>query len=518
MLTRYLRGLPSYLGERLDPRVAPAWVAQAIQQRSTEFLRLLDEGVFRNPRSPYRDLFSWAGLEPEDVRRSVRAEGVEGALRRLFEAGVYVTLEEFKGQSSIERGGRERGVGPADFDNPLTSRHFEGWSGGSGGTPRRSVYDLDFLSEDAVARALFSDAFELEDRTMALWRPAPPDNSALANLLLDAKLGRPFDAWFVQKRHGFGPSGLQQAAFTAATLWAARRGGVPIPRPRYTPIRDAPRVANWLAGQKAAGRRPYLDSLVSCAVRVCLAAEERGLDVAGTFFRVGSEPLTPARAETIARVGGHAAPYYAMMEVGLIGVGCATPEAVDDVHLLTHKLAAVTVSEGEPAPAIYLTTLRRAAPKVMINVESGDVGQIAERACGCSIGASGLSTHAQDVRSHRKFTSEGMNFLAADLQELVDTVLPKRFGGAPTNYQLAEREVGGLPRVEVVVSPRVGHVEETEVRETVLRHLAGLDQGGRLMAGLWDQGETVTVVRREPQATGVGKILALHVAEAREST
>ena len=37
------------------------------------------------------------------------------------------------------------------------------------------------------------------------------------------------------------------------------------------------------------------------------------------------------------------------------------------------------------------------------------------------------------------------------------------------------------------------------------------------MAGLWDQGETVTVVRREPHATGVGKILALHVAEARES-
>jgi hypothetical protein len=126
-----------------------------LQTSRSDLLRLLDESVFRNPRSPYRDLFSWAGLEPEEVRRLVRVEGVEGALRRLFEAGVYVTLEEFKGQSSIERGGRERGVGPADFDNPLTSTHFEGWSGGSGGLPRRSVYDLDFLSEDAVARSLF---------------------------------------------------------------------------------------------------------------------------------------------------------------------------------------------------------------------------------------------------------------------------------------------------------------------------------------------------------------------------
>ncbi len=518
MLRRYLRGLPSYLGEQLDPGAAPEWIGEAVRHRSTEFLRLIDEGVFQNRRSPYRDLFFWAGLEAGDVRSLVTSEGVDGALRRLFEAGVYVTLEEFKGHVSIKRGSAERGVSPADFDNPLASRHFEGWSGGSGGTPRRSVYDLDFLAEDAVTRALFSTTFGLDDRAMALWRPAPPDNSALSNLLLDARLGRAFDAWFVQRRHGFGLSGLQHASFTAATRRAARRAGVPIPRPKYTPIRDAGRVAAWLAGQKAAGRRPYLDSLVSCAVRVCLAAEERGLDLEGTFFRVGSEPFTPARAERIDRVGGRAAPYYAMMEVGLIGVGCGTPTAVDDVHLLTHKLAALAVSEGELAPSIYLTTLRRTAPKVMINVGSGDIGQVGERVCGCAIGATGLSTHAQGVRSHQKLTSEGMNFLAADLQELVDAVLPERFGGAPTDYQFAETEVGGLPRVEVVVSPRVGPVAESDVRKAILQHLSGLDQGGRLMAGLWEQGDTVTVVRREPRATGVGKILALHVAEARRPT
>ena len=77
MLKRYLRGLPGYLEQRLDPAAAPGWIAKAVRHRSTEFLHLLDAGVFRNRQSPYRDLFSWAGLEPEDVRELVTAEGVE---------------------------------------------------------------------------------------------------------------------------------------------------------------------------------------------------------------------------------------------------------------------------------------------------------------------------------------------------------------------------------------------------------------------------------------------------------
>ena len=349
MLARYLRGLPRFLNDRQDPSTAPDWITGSLERRAGEFLRLLDQGVFENPHSPYCDLFTWAGAESGDVRKLVMSDGVEGALRRLFDSGVYVTLEEFKGHSPIRRGSAERHVSSDDFDNPLASRHLEGYSGGSRGAPRRSVYDLDFLAEEAVTRALFSTVFGLADRSMALWRPAPPDNSALANLLLDAKLGRPFEAWFVQKRHRLGLLGLQNLVFTAATRWTAHRAGVPIPRPRYTPIRDATRVAGWLARQKAAGRQPYLDSLVSCAVRVCLAAEERGLDVEGTFFRVGSEPFTPSRSQIVERVGGRAVPYYAMMEVGLIGVGCAMPTAVDDVHLLTHKLAALAV-RARPSP------------------------------------------------------------------------------------------------------------------------------------------------------------------------
>jgi len=115
------------------------------------------------------------------------------------------------------------------------------------------------------------------------------------------------------------------------------------------------------------------------------------------------------------------------------------------------------------------------------------------------------------VRSHEKLTSEGMTFLGSDLIDLLDEVLPAAFGGAPTDYQLVEEEVGGLPRVTVVVAPSVGPVDEQAVLDTVLRGLSEGPGYKAMMARAWQDGETLRVARREPYATGAGKILSLHV-------
>ncbi len=61
-----------------------------------------------------------------------------------------------------------------------------------------------------------------------------------------------------------------------------------------------------------------------------------------------------------------------------------------------------------------------------------------------------------------------MNFLGPDLLALLEEVLPARFGGAPTDYQLAEREDEALPWIEVVVAPRLGRVDEQELTTAVL--------------------------------------------------
>ena len=81
----------------------------------------------------------------------------------------------------------------------------------------------------------------------------------------------------------------------------------------------------------------------------------------------------------------------------------------------------------------------------MLNVESDDYGVLERRHCGCPLDAAGLDLHMHTIRSWEKLTSEGMTLGGADLIRLVEEILPARFGGAPTDWQLVEEEEEGLP-------------------------------------------------------------------------
>ncbi len=153
-----------------------------------------------------------------------------------------------------------------------------------------------------------------------------------------------------------------------------------------------------------------------------------------------------------------------MVEAGLIGIACLAADAPDDVHLLSDKIATIqrersVGSNGRTVGALFHTTLLAASPKLMLNVESGDYGVREERSCGCGALPTGFRSHLHTIRSYEKLTSEGMSFLGGDLLSLVEHVLPARFGGGPTDYQLVEREREGLPKVSLVVSRVVGQVE-----------------------------------------------------------
>ena len=72
----------------------------------------------------------------------------------------------------------------------------------------------------------------------------------------------------------------------------------------------------------------------------------------------------------------------------------------------------------------------------------------------------GWTTHLREIRSHEKLTAGGMTFLDTDLIRVLEEVLPARFGGAPTDYQLVEEEAAeGQPRVRLLVHPRIGAVD-----------------------------------------------------------
>jgi len=508
----FLRGLRPFLRQPLDPDDAERRLERQLAAREQTFARVLERGVFGHPASPYRALLAWAGVTLGDVHALLAHEGLDATLERLYDAGVYLTLEEFKGRQPLRRPGLELPLRAEDFDNPLTARHYAAHTGGSTSTPRRILIDLGLLEHESAYHARFYARAGARDRPLGIWQPAPPGAVGIKTALIQAKLGRPTARWFSQTRLRGGS--LNHALFARAAVLAARLSGARIPTPAYTPASRAREVAAWLAEQRARGAPAILVTPASAGVRTARAALEGGLDISDTLFVLGGEPYTDAKAAVLGESGSRAGCHYAMVEAGLIGLACQAGVTPDDVHLVTDKVATIQheIRVGRSASvvgALFHTTLLPASPKLMLNVESGDYGVLVSRECGCGALPRGFQRHLHTIRSYEKLTSEGMSFLGGDLLTLVEQVLPARFGGRPTDYQLVEREQGGLPRVSLVVSQAVGPLEPDHAVRAVLEFLQHRGLGESLMAEVWAQSRTLEVVRDEPRVTAGGKILPL---------
>ena len=197
----------------------------------------------------------------------------------------------------------------------------------------------------------------------------------------------------------------------------------------------------------------------------------------------------------------------------MIAIGCATPTAPDDVHVMDTRYAVIArtrgaTSDGPEVAALAVTTLSDHAPTTLLNVETGDSAILERRDCGCALGTQGLKTHLAHIRSFEKLTGEGMTFARSNLTQILESILPARFGGTSVDYQVLEEERrSGLPRLVLRVSPSVGPVDADDVRATFLAALAqdgGLEQ---YMARLWERAQTVEVERALPHVTPAGKIL-----------
>jgi hypothetical protein len=152
----------------------------------------------------------------------------------------------------------------------------------------------------------------------------------------------------------------------------------------------------------------------------------------------------------------------------------------------------------------------------MLNYVSDDYAEVGARPCGCLLERLGYGIHLHTIRSWEKLTSEGMTFHGHDLIRLVEEVLPGRFGGTPADYQFVETERAGLAKVDLLVSPRVGTVDEAAVLATVLDRLDRTPGAMTSWSDRWRQGDTLSVVRGEPIATAASKVMALHVVKGKE--
>jgi hypothetical protein len=518
MAARLVGGLPRFLRQpRLGAAAGRRILESGLRRRSQIFLELVRRGVYEHAASPYLPLLRQAGITYDDCARLVGEHGIERMLDRLYDAGVHVTLDEFKGRRPIQRGRLTVATEGRAFDNPLLTRHYEARTGGSRSPGTRFIVDLELLEHDAAYDEIFLDMFDLRARPGSLWHPAPPGSAGLKWALRFARLGHPISRWFSQTPVSFAFDS-RQAAFVRMVSLVSRASGRRVPQPEHVPLREAVRIASWLAACRAQGAPAWMSTTASAAVRLCLASRAHGLDISGTFFRSSGEPLSPGKARLIADAGCVARCHYAMAEIGRMAVACGRPATHDDVHVASDKVAFLQreiAVGGARVPGLLMSSLLWSVPKVMLNVELGDYAVRGTSACGCVWETLGFTDTLHTIRSYEKLTSEGMHFLGVDLITLVDEALPARFGGHPTDYQFVEEEREGLPAVSLLVSPRVGPVDEAAVRAAVLEVLAAPDAAHRMMAALWRDAAVLQVARREPHATRAGKILPLHVGPAR---
>jgi hypothetical protein len=523
MYSRFAWGLRGYLRHTISLDEAKAIIRKRMAERETNFLRLVKKGIFGYPKSPYIPLLKLARCEMGDIEKMVRDKGLEGTLRALREAGVYVSFEEFKGREPIVRNGQVFHIREHDFDNPYLKYYYEGQSGGTTGAGTRVAIDLDHSAAIAPYTMLAQDAYGILDVPMAIWLGVLPDDSGVRSCLLRARFRNIPRKWFsFITKQDFRPS-LKNRLATQCIVVVGRFYGVPIPWPEALPLDQANTVARWATETLKSHPACLIVTHVSIALRICLAARNEGLDLSGTVIWGGGEPPTAAKVKEITQVGARWIPHYQWTESGgPVGLGCACPVDINDLHFFKDSLALIQYPRQVPGSeitvnAFHFTTLLPTAPKLMLNVESDDYGIIERRSCGCLLEAYGFTEHLRDIHSFRKLTGEGVTLVGSEMVYILEEVLPAHFGGSPLDYQLLEEEdEKGFTRLSLIISPKIEIREEKEAIEVVLEALKRSSVSAGLAQAMWSQTGTLRVKRMEPILTARSKLMTLHLSQRPE--
>ncbi|HEX9710175.1 MAG TPA: hypothetical protein VGB42_09455, partial [Candidatus Thermoplasmatota archaeon] len=456
---RFVAALPRLFRRPLNPTDARAVLARRLEQREADFVALMRRVVFGNLKSPYRRLLGLAGCEQGDLAQLVASEGVESSLERLARHGVFLTVDEAKGRAPVVRGSSTFELDPADLANPGAAAHLLYRTSGSRGAGTLVSVDVAHFRDRAVNTALVLAARGGWSWRHALW--GVPGGAAITVLLEHAALGVPPVAWFSQVDPRSPNLDPRYAWSTRVLRWAGRVLGTVLPSPVTAPLARPAPVVGWIRECLGAGQAPHLITFPSSAVELCRAAREAGVELAGLELSIGGEPITSVRLAAIRAAGAHALPRYGSMESGRIGDGCLAPKAPDDIHVFHDLHAVVQPGAGDGQRTVPRTllfsSLRDSAPVVLLNVSLGDQAVLARRRCRCPLEELGWTTHLHTIRSDEKLTAAGMTLLDGDAISALEEVLPARFGGVATDYQLLEEEdAAGRPRLVLVVSPRVG--------------------------------------------------------------
>jgi len=522
--SRLAFNLRGFLSSTINVEESKQTVTAGLRNRERNLLNLVQKGIYQNPKSPYTKLLQMAGCEYGDMESLVNKEGIEATLKKLLAEGVYLSWEEFKGKKEVVRGGRHFQFRETDFDNPFLVSHFEASSSASRSAGTRVMMNLDRFSYQANHAAVAFAARGILGSPILLWMPILPSGAGLVAVLWAAKMSNLPRRWFSPVEARAIKPALAKRLATYYVVYASRLFGAAFPKPEYLSLEQAHKVTDCLAEILKEGRGCVLWTFANSAVRVCQAARERQLELSGVTFILGGEPLTPAKMKEIRAAGAKALNLYVAVEVGLIGFGCAGQTvASDDVHHCKDLHAVIqhrreTSPGGMSVDAFLFTSLLPKAPKILLNVESGDHGVIETRHCGCQLEELGLTDHIYSIRSFDKLTGEGMTFVGTDILRIIEEVLPVKFGGTSADYQMVEEEdEQGYTSLSLSVSPEVGAIDEGELIKTILSELRKGKDTQRMMAEIWSQAKMLRVKRQRPFVTAAGKLLPLHIQKRKTS-
>jgi len=511
--------LRSFLKNEVTLKQSKEAIRKRLLNREQNFLNLIKKGIFQSRKSPYLRMLKIAGCEFGDIEALVNRDGVEGALQKLYESGVYLSTEEYNGKREIVRGGISFPLQQSDLDNPFTSHWYRGQSSGTRSAGTRTTFDLRHMFEQSYYRLPMLSAADVLDFPLAVWQSVFPAMAGIGSVLQFHVVGKPASRWFspVDERT-INASPTHRLALRYI-LYGSRLWGASLAKPEFVDLNHAGIVAGWMADARKEHGGCSLHSPVSLACKVCEAALAEGLDIRGTRFSVGGEPLTDAKRRYIESTGASVMPRYTTTELGRIGFGCTLTKG-DELHFFSDSMAVIQrrrkVEHSDvEVDAFLFTPILPTVPKVLLNYEVGDYGIIETRKCDCIFGELGLDRQLHGIRSFDKLTGTGVTLVGSFFVHVLEEVLPRKYGGTPTDYQLLEEEDSrGQTRLSLIVSPAVGEVDEKDIVNTLLFEVHGDNQGGRLTASLWSQAEAIRVKRMHPISRS-GKIVTMELKKGK---
>jgi hypothetical protein len=487
---------------RLNPIDA---IREQIHVREPRFLDLIRPALADRDHV-YRKLCDLAGCTYGDIEHEVRRSGLRATLHRLFDAGVYITHEEFTERTEMVRGGRHIPWSPRELDNPAGRGLNMQRTSGSRGRPVTTAVSNAYLLYREGHETLQVQMTALPNRARVIVGAILPSIWPIRRQVTWARLGVPIDRWFAM-----GVADWRYRWVTNAMVAQVKTLGARARMPELLPENDFAPVARALAQFRREQRPAFVRTMVSMATRVSSAAREQGLDISGTMFSVAGETLTSAKRGLMESTGASVMTDYGATEFGVIGAACPVKRDDDSVHLCDDVLMVVSrAAPGRDYESLFISNQLACGPRILINVGIDDCAIVEPGQCDCEYQRLGFTMRARQIASYGKVTAQGMTMTAAELVDLIESTLPARFGGSPGDYQLAEIEGQAQNEMRLRISPRVRVSGQSAVREFVLARLATV-RGGSLAERVWRFSDAFTVVVEEPERTPAGKVLPLRL-------